>query len=102
MTEIKRQMVTCLMVATESSFQIWYSSFDGQRMDCLFCKVLLEVSQLDFVNLPDLGSIDQEITFVGVEEFGEDRQILAQLAPLIAYVTFEDKTQLVFYSLVKE
>ena len=71
-------------------------------MDCLFCKVLPEVSQLDFVNLPDLESIDQEITFVGVEEFGEDRQILAQLAPLIAYVTFEDKTQLVFYSLAKE
>ena len=71
-------------------------------MDCLFCKVLPEVSQIDFVHLPDLQSIDQEMTFVGPEEFGEDRQILAQLAPLLAYVTHEDKTQLVFYSLKKE
>ena len=46
-------------------------------MDCLFCKVLPEVSQIDFVHLPDLHSIDQEMTFVGPEEFGEDRQILA-------------------------
>ncbi len=42
-------------------------------MECLFCKVLPEVSQIDFVHLPDLESIDQEMTFVGPEEFGEDR-----------------------------
>ena len=71
-------------------------------MDCLFCKVLPEVSQLDFVNLPDLDSIDQQMNFNGDDDFGEDRQILAQLSPLVAYVTHEDKTTLKIFSLSKE
>ena len=95
-------MVTCLMLSTETSLQIWYVNASGKLMDCLFCKVLPEVSQLDFVHLPDLECIDQEMTFIGADEFGEDRQLLAQIAPLIAYVTHEDKTQLNFFSLTKE
>mmetsp|Transcript_8779 Transcript_8779/g.12042 ORF Transcript_8779/g.12042 Transcript_8779/m.12042 type:complete len:87 (-) Transcript_8779:353-613(-) len=86
-------MVTCLMIATESSFQVWYvATQGGKQMNCLYCKALPEVSQLDFVHLPDLDSVDQELTFGGLDEYRQDREILAQLAPLVAYVTHEDKT----------
>ena len=71
-------------------------------MECLFCKVLPEVSQVDFVHLPDLECIDQELNFNSADEFGEDREILASLAPLIAYVTHDDKTSLNIFSLKKE
>ena len=56
-------------------------------MDCLFCKIIPEVSQVDFIHLPQC--IDQERVFSNADEFGEDREILAQIGPLIAYVTHE-------------
>ena len=71
-------------------------------MECLFCKVIPEVCQVDFVHLPDLGCIDQEMNFGSQDEFGEDREILASLAPLIAYVTHDNKTSLNVFSLAKE
>ena len=99
-------MVTCLMLTTETSLQVWYVSkanLDGQAaMECLFCKVIPEVCQVDFVHLPELGCIDQEMNFGSQDEFGEDREILASLAPLIAYVTHDNKTSLNVYSLAKE
>ena len=57
---------------------------------------------MDFIHLPDLECIDQNMTFSNADEFREDREILARLAPLIGYVTHEDKTQLNVFSLVKE
>jgi len=42
------------------------------------------------------------MTFGSAEEFGEDREILAALSPLVAYVTHEDKTTLKIFSLTKE
>ena len=76
-------MVTCLMLATENSLQIWYVGLNGssgnRAMECLFCKVIPEVSQVDFVHLPDLACIDQGITFGSADEFGEDREILQSL-----------------------
>ena len=103
LAEIRQQMVTCLMIATESSFQVWYVATTGSKqMECLYCKVLPGVSQLDFIHLPDLESIDQELTFGELDEYREDREILAQLTPLVAYVTHEEKTQLVIHSLRKD
>ena len=52
--------------------------------------------------MPDLECIDQNMIFSNADEFGEDREILDRLAPLIGYVTHEDKTQLNVFSLVKE
>lgn len=36
------------------------------------------------------------------DDYGEDREILDRLSPLIAYVTHDNKKQLKIFSLVKE
>ena len=70
-------------------------------MECLFCRALPEVSQVDFVHLPeefkinaDMGGIDDKN--YGQEDSGEemvdDKLFLNNLHPLIAYVTYENKT----------
>jgi len=65
---LRGQMVTCLMLTTETSFQVWYVAPTGaKQMNCLYSRLLPEVSQVDFVHLPDLLSVDQEITFGGAD-----------------------------------
>ena len=55
------------------------------------------------MHLPDLNSIDQELEFSNTEEFyKEDRESLASMAPIVAYVTHEDKTQLVLHSIRRD
>lgn len=52
------KMVTCLLLSTESSVQIWLIDPLASAQECLFSKSLPEVAQVDFVHLPDRLSID--------------------------------------------
>jgi hypothetical protein len=61
--------------------------------ECLFLKIIPEVSYMDFIHcMPyDMDSHDKLVDSGAVED-----------APLIGYVTFDNRCQLNIYSLVKE
>ena len=98
--------MSCLLLSTETYFQIWILkdprlidlpalSKKEEQMECLYCRLIPEVANIDFIHISQsLTSNDQHAR--------TEIECLSKLEPLIGYVTYEDKSQLNIYSLVKE